>query len=466
MKNSNPKLDPHVAIFAFPFGTHAAPLLNMTRKLASNAPNIIFSFFNTSKSNTLVFSRPKTDQIQENKHKKLGNLRVYDVWDGVPPGYEFKGNHEEEIELFMVAAPAALRAAVVEAEAEAGRPVSCMVGDAFLWFVAEMAQEKGVPWVASWPGPQHDLSVHFHSHLIRETIGVQGSKDQVLDFIPGMSKIRVEDLPQGIVMGNQESFFSQMLHKVGRVITHATAICINSCEELHPTITHDLKTKLPPKVLCVGPYNLMFPSSSSTPSLDESNCLVWLDQQEANSVAYVSFGSVARPSPSEIFALAQGLEASRVKFLWSLKDNLKVHLPDGFVENNREKGKIVPWAPQTDVLAHEAVGVFITHFGYNSIIESIAAQVPMIGRPLIGEQKLNGRFVEAVWGIGVEVEGGVFTKDGVVKSLNRVLWEEESMKLKENIKVFKAVIDKALGPQGSCNHNFLTLLDTVSSNSS
>lgn len=136
------------------------------------------------------------------------------------------------------------------------------------------------------------------------------------------------------------------------------------------------------------------------------------------------------------------------------------------MENNREKGKIVPWAPQTDVLAHEAVGVFITHFGYNSIIESIAAQVPMIGRPLIGEQKLNGRFVEAVWGIGVEVEGGVFTKDGVVKSLNRVLREEESTKLKENIKGLKAVIDKALGPQGSCNHNFLTLLDTVSSNSS
>lgn len=153
----------------------------------------------------------------------------------------------------------------------------------------------------------------------------EGSNDQVLDFIPGMSKIRVEDLPQGIVMGNQESFFSQLLHKVGRVITHATAICINSCEELHPTITHDLKTKLPPKVLCVGPYNLIFPSSSSAPSLDESNCLAWLDQQEANSVAYVSFGSVARPSPSEIFALAQGLEASRVKFLWSLKDNLKVN---------------------------------------------------------------------------------------------------------------------------------------------
>jgi len=156
------------------------------------------------------------------------------------------------------------------------------------------------------------------------TENAESRKDQVLDFIPGMSKIRVEDLPQGVVMGNQESFFSQMLHQVGRVITHATAICINSCEELNPTITLDLKAKLPPKVLCVGPYNLILPPSS-TPSLDENNCLAWLDQQEANSVAYVSFGSFARPSPSEIFALAQGLEASRVKFLWSLKDHLKVN---------------------------------------------------------------------------------------------------------------------------------------------
>jgi len=140
-------------------------------------------------------------------------------------------------------------------------------------------------------------------------------------------------------------------------------------------------------------------------------------------------------------------------------------LPDGFLENNREKGKIVPWAPQTEALAHEAVGVFITHFGYNSIIESIAAQVPMIGRPLIGEQKLNGRFVEAVWGIGVEVESGVFTKDGVVKSLARVLWDEESIKLKENIKGLKELIAKALGPQGSYNGNFLHLLDIVTNSS-
>ena len=173
MKNSNSKLDLHVAIFAFPFGTHAAPLLNITKKLASNAPTLIFSFFNTSKSNTLIFSSSKKDQIQGNK-QKLGNIRVYDVWDGVPQGYVSKGNPEEEIELFMAAAPTALKAAVAEAEAETGRRVSCMVGDAFLWFVGEMAQEKGVPWVATWPGPQYDLSVHLHTDLIRETIGVHG----------------------------------------------------------------------------------------------------------------------------------------------------------------------------------------------------------------------------------------------------------------------------------------------------
>lgn len=122
---------------------------------------------------------------------------------------------------------------------------------------------------------------------------------------------------------------------------------------------------------------------------------------------------------------------------------------------------IVAWAPQTQVLAHNAVGVFITHFGCNSIMESIAAGVPMIGRPFIGEQKLNGRLVEAMWEIGLEVEGGVFTKDAIIKGLDQILKGHQALKMKQNIAALKTLLEKAISPQGSCNHNFNKLLDVV-----
>uniref|UniRef100_A0A803KPY6 2-hydroxyflavanone C-glucosyltransferase n=1 Tax=Chenopodium quinoa TaxID=63459 RepID=A0A803KPY6_CHEQI len=307
-----------------------------------------------------------------------------------------------------------------------------------------------------------------------------------------MSKFRVRDLPDGIVMGNFRSFFSKMLHQMAQVLPRAAAVCVSTCAELNSAVLDDLKSKLP-NLLCLGPLSLIMPPPK-TP--DINNCLVWLDkQQEAHNnseVVYVSFGSIARPSPSEIAALAQGLEASGVKFIWSLRDNLKLarhctitvnvpafycpkyltwerrlqeHLPHGFLEDSRKNGILVSWAPQTDILAHDAVGVFITHFGHNSIMESVASGVPLIGRPFHGEQKLNGRLVEAVWEIGLEVEGGILTKDGVVKSLEKILHGDEGKKMRENGSGLRSLVEKAISSKGSCNEDFKKLLKVVNKSS-
>ncbi|KAK9732467.1 hypothetical protein RND81_04G002400 [Saponaria officinalis] len=445
--NKNKSL--HVAVFPFPFGTHATPLLNITKKLASFAPDVVFSFFNIPQSNAKI-----------SHDDKLPNLNMYQVWDGVPEGYVFKGKPQEDIELFMVAAPDTLRDALAEAEVETGRTVSCILGDAFLCFVEEMALQKQVPWVTTYMSEEHSLLAHMCTDLIRETIGIhekaEQRKDEELDFIPGMSKIRVQDLPAGIVMGNLESFFARMLHQMGQALRRATAVCISSFEELDPVASNELKNKVN-KLLSVGPLSLI-----SLPAADSNNCLGWLDKQEPEKcVVYVSFGSVARPDPTEIAAVARALEACRFKFLWSIRDNQKVHLPAGFIENTKEKGMVVEWAPQAAVLEHKAVGVFITHFGHNSIMESIAYEVPMLGRPFIGEQKLNGRLVEAQWGIGLVVEGGVFTKDGVIRSLDRILSSEEGEEMRTNIRCLRMVLHKAGGPNGSCNTNLKHLVDLV-----
>ena len=136
-------------------------------------------------------------------------------------------------------------------------------------------------------------------------------------------------------------------------------------------------------------------------------------------------------------------------------------MPKGFLANNKENGLIVPWAPQIEVLAHEAVGVFITHFGYGSITESIAAGVPMIGRPFFGDHKLNGRLVEVVWEIGVQVEGGIFTKDGILQSLDRILSCDQGVKMKMNIRNLSEVVRKAAAPNGSSIQNFKKLLEVI-----
>ena len=53
--------------------------------------------------------------------------------------------------------------------------------------------------------------------------------------------------------------------------------------------------------------------------------------------------------------------------------------------------------------------------------ESVYGGVPMICRPFFGDQGVAGRLIEDVWEIGVVMEGKVFTKNGLLKSLNLIL---------------------------------------------
>uniref|UniRef100_A0A8I6Z8R1 Glycosyltransferase n=1 Tax=Hordeum vulgare subsp. vulgare TaxID=112509 RepID=A0A8I6Z8R1_HORVV len=66
------------------------------------------------------------------------------------------------------------------------------------------------------------------------------------------------------------------------------------------------------------------------------------------------------------------------------------HLPEGFVERTNGRGLLVPlWAPQVEILNHAAVGGFVSHCGWNSTLESVAAGVPMVAWPLYAEQRMN-----------------------------------------------------------------------------
>ncbi|OMO98378.1 UDP-glucuronosyl/UDP-glucosyltransferase [Corchorus capsularis] len=440
--------EPHVAVLNFPFGSHAAALLTLLNRLAMACPNTLFSFFNTAQSNNSVFSSQQTQP----------NIKAYNVADGVPDGYVFGGKPEEGIELFMKAAQENFKQGVEVAVAESGRKLSCLVTDAFLWFGKDMAMEYGVPWLASFTSGVFPLSSHVYTDLLREKFGVAGivgREDEALNFIPGMSDIRIGDLPEGIVSGNLDSIFSRMLHRMGQVLPEAAAVLINDFEEVDPVITNDLKSKLK-KLLPVGPFIL---SATAAAVSDSYGCLAWLDKQKPASVAYIGFGSVATPPPNELVALAEALEASRVPFIWSLRDKFKVHLPNGFIE--RANGIVVPWAPQPQVLAHAAVGVFFSHCGHSSLLESIAGGVPMIARPFFGEQNLNARVIEAVWEIGVIVKGGIFTNNGIISCLDLVLAQEKGKQMRQNLKALKELAHAAVGPQGSTTRNFKQLLDLI-----
>ncbi|KAE9450010.1 hypothetical protein C3L33_18095, partial [Rhododendron williamsianum] len=142
-------------------------------------------------------------------------------------------------------------------------------------------------------------------------------------------------------------------------------------------------------------------------------------------------------------------------------DHSRHLLPEGFVESTESLGKVVSWAPQSQVLAHPSVGVFVSHGGWNSILESVAGGVPMICRPFFGDQTLNSRMVQDVWQIGIRVEGGAFTRSGTSSALELVLSREEGKEMREIISGLKESAVDAVGPSGRSTANFETLVESV-----
>lgn len=65
--------------------------------------------------------------------------------------------------------------------------------------------------------------------------------------------------------------------------------------------------------------------------------------------------------------------------------------------------KIMDWLPQNDLLTHPSIRLFVTHGGFNSVMEAIQHGVPMVGIPFFGDQHENMVRVEAKK-IGVSVQ--------------------------------------------------------------
>ncbi|KAI6681892.1 hypothetical protein NL676_035773 [Syzygium grande] len=445
----------HVAVCNFPLSSHPRTLAKLVCKLATTAPNVRFSFLSTAKSNDSVFPPPSRAASMPS------NLRVYDVGDGLPAGYHKAADDPRvEAELFLRAAPVNFLASVDIAVRDAGSKVSLLLTDGLVSLVAcEMAEKLHVPWVAFWTAAPYSLSMHVHAGLILELRQNAADEEKTLDTIPGLSVMRMTDLPEELVKAPDMSMISRMVHEVGNVLQRAAAVAIISYAEFDPEhLTADLKSKF--SILlhlgCLTP---------SPPASDKTGCLTWLDSQGPQTVVYISFGSgtLTNPTPDEITALAAALESTRTPFLWSLNDQLKSQcLPGGFEERTSTHGRIVPWAPQREVLGHPACGAFVMQCGYNSVFESVAGGVPMICRPMAVDQMMTARAVEEVWGIGIGVEKRVITKSGMVKALEVVLRSEEGKEMRKKVGEFRQRLLVAVGPEGRAEADFKTLVELIS----
>ncbi|KAK8500924.1 hypothetical protein V6N13_062696 [Hibiscus sabdariffa] len=165
--------------------------------------------------------------------------------------------------------------------------------------------------------------------------------------------------------------------------------------------------------------------------------------------------------------MAWGLAESEQPFLWvirhgSILEPTELLLPDGFRERVGDRGLIVEWAPQREVLAHDAVGGFWTHCGWNSTLESVSEGVPMLCRPCFGDQFLNMRYICYVWKIGLRLEN-VLERGNVEDAIRTLMVNIQGEEMRNRAMEFKAKTELCLREGGSSSSSLDEFTKLISS---
>lgn len=274
-------------------------------------------------------------------------------------------------------------------------PVQLIIADTLLFWVVEMGNRRNIPVASFWSMSASMFSLLYQLDFLLErslNIAAEPPDEHRIDYIPGISPICIGDLPYGLSQEYKSTLSELQLLQGLSVIGKAHYLLFRTIPDLEEHAISALKFKLPVPIYTVGPC---IPLSSLDNTNDQPSYMAWLDSQPQNSVLYVSLGTVMPVSGHEVKELAAGLRDSGVPFLWvSREETVKL---DGGPGDN---GMVVPWCDQMRVLAHGSVGGFLTHCGWNSVLEGMFMGVPMITFPLVFDQKANSKLIVEDWGVG------------------------------------------------------------------
>ncbi|KAK8672953.1 hypothetical protein V6N13_111310 [Hibiscus sabdariffa] len=135
-------------------------------------------------------------------------------------------------------------------------------------------------------------------------------------------------------------------------------------------------------------------------------------------------------------------------------------LPKEFMEEINGRSFITSWCSQQQVLTHPTVGLFLTHCGWNSILEAISEGVPLICWPFFADQQTNCRYACITWGTAMEINPDVKRED--VESLVREMMEGgDGKRLRQKALEWKKKAEATINNGGSSVINFNRMIKEI-----
>ncbi|XP_073022108.1 UDP-glucosyltransferase 29-like [Primulina eburnea] len=293
-------------------------------------------------------------------------------------------------------------------------------------WASEMASEEGISSIIFYPCGAASTSCRFHYTI---------QPDMEFPFESLRFSETEQEKSEIINTGtNSDDSKVEFLRYFGWPST--SFIMINSSNKIEGKYISYLSEQVKKEVVPVG-FLIQEPVAKS----DDSVFLDWLSKKNTKSVVFVSFGSEYFLTKEETEEVALGLEISGVSFIWVVrfpvgeKVDLDDALPQGFQNRVGDRGMIVEgWAPQAKILMHSSVGGFLSHCGWNSILEAVTCRVPVIAMPKQLDQPMNSRLVaELEIGIEVRRDGEEFSREEIANAIKKVVVEEDGKQMARNV---------------------------------
>ncbi|KAL5848423.1 hypothetical protein ACOSQ4_006436 [Xanthoceras sorbifolium] len=437
----------HVMCLSFPPQGHINPMIQFCKRLASKGLMV-----------TLITTTSCTAKFTQTQASSINLERIS---DGFKEGEMTTANIEEFFKGFKISVSQSL-AELIEKQTSSRYPPKFLVYDSYMPWALDIARRFGIDGAPLCTTSMAVHTIYYHVHQGRVKTPVEESS---VISLPSMPLLGKNDLPSFLYLsGSPHDFLLNETVDQFSNIQQLNWLFVNTFDKLEDEVVKWMERQLPVKT--IGPT---IPSMYLDKRLEDDKgyglslfkpnteaCINWLDSKETASVVYVSFGSWCGLGEEQMEEIAWGLKRSNSYFLWVVKESEEKKLPNNFIEETSQKGLVVSWSPQLEVLAHKSVGCFMTHCGWNSTLEALSLGVPLVAMPQYSEQKMNAKFIADVWEIGVRVrvnEKGIVTKEEIEKCVRQIMEGERGQQIKGNSQKFKKLAKEAVDDVGSSDKN-------------